>query len=227
MFNQSIYGGALWFLFALLYCYIIFYFVNKVNCYKLAYILIPVLIFLHIVTRGIIQHFQLVDETLNIAFYRNFIFMGFPFFMLGNLLHKYQQKIVSKITNKKLIALIFIGIMLSCFERLFVVLELYIGTVIATICIFIFAIKNPKKKIVPIIEKIGDKYSLVIYIMHSIVNVLVVKLAMIMGFADNKIFMYFKPFLIYVIIPIFAWSYIHIVKFIKNSIGIDRTGQFK
>lgn len=217
-FNQAIYGGVLWFLFALLYCYIILFLVNKYDWYKASYILVPILILIHLLTRGFIQYFQLIDETVNIAYYRNFIFMGFPFFMLGNLIHKYESKLVYRISNKKLIFLIFAGIAMSCFERLLVVLELFTGTVIATTCMFIFAIKNPEKKIIPIIETIGRKYSLIIYITHPIVNICIYQLGCVIGLGENKLFLFMKPVLIYVIIPCVAWIYENIMRMIKNNI---------
>lgn len=201
-FNQLPFGGVIWFMFALLYCYLIFWVVNKFNWYKAAYIMIPVLIVIHIVSRGYIQYNGLVDETININWYRNFLFMGFPFFMLGNFIHKYEARIIPKLSNKLLVGLIGFGLALSCVERFIVVLELFWGTVIATFCMFVFAIKNPEKKIIPIISIIGDRYSTVIYIMHTIVSTILFCIKRAIGIEENVLLLILNPIIIYFIIPL-------------------------
>lgn len=145
-FNQVPFGGTLWFLFALLYCYIIMWVIDKLKCYRIVYILSMLLIIIHIVSRGVIQYYGLIDESRNIVYYRNFIFMGFPFFMMGNFIHRYEEKLKKKFSNKQLIILIISGLLISCLERYIVPLELYWGTTLATFCIYIIAIKNPEKR---------------------------------------------------------------------------------
>lgn len=134
------------FRFALLYCYIALYLINKFNKYNLAYILASVLVVAHIVARGLIQYNQLVPEEINIIWFRNFIFMGFPFFMIGNYMHKKEDKIVNRLSNKTLAIGILFGLALSCVERYIVVLEIFWGTVLASLLIFLFALQNPDKK---------------------------------------------------------------------------------
>lgn len=202
LFNQLPFGGILWFLFALLYCYLIFLIVNKKNWYKQAYILIPILIALHIVSRGVIQYFGLIDEKINIVYYRNFIFMGFPFFMLGNFIHKHEEKIINKFSNKKLLGLIGLGLAISCLERLVVVLELFWGTVLATFCIFVFAVKNPEKKVIPIIADIGEKYAMPIYIFHPIVSVLISCIKGMVGLENNVVLVMINPIIVFITIPL-------------------------
>lgn len=200
LFNQVPVGGTLWFLFALLYCYLIMWFIDKKKCYKSAYVLAFCFIALHIISRGIIQYIGLIEEEQNIVYYRNFIFMGLPFFLLGNMIHRYEEKIVSRFTNKQLIIMMIIGLIVSCMERFIVPLELYWGTVLATICIFVVAIKNSEKKVIPIISMIGAKYSMEIYILHPIVSGILYYLKCIGGIQNNKILLIFNPLLVYVTI---------------------------
>lgn len=207
VFNQLPFGGTLWFLFALLYCYLIFMLINRNNWYKGAYTAIPCLIILHIVSRGIIQYFNLIDENVNIVFYRNFIFMGFPFFMLGNYIHRYEKKIVNKFSNEKLMKLICVGMIGSCVERLIVVLELYLGTVIATFCIFVFTIKNPEKKINSLVAVIGEKFSMPIYVLHPIVNSLIHYIKSAVGIGDNIFLAIINPIIVFVTIPLLVILY--------------------
>lgn len=222
IFNQLPFGGTLWFLFALLYCYLIYWGINKKNWYKAAYVFIPILIVLHIVSRGIIQYFNLIDENINIIFYRNFIFMGFPFFMLGNFIHRYEEKITHKFSNRKLVLLIGLGLAISCVERLVVVLELFWGTVLATFCIFVFATKNPEKKIIPLLSRIGEKYSMPIYILHPLVNALFYYIKCAIGLENNVILAVINPIIIFIIIPLLIVLY----EKIKNGILKLHNGEF-
>ncbi len=199
VFNQ---WGILWFLFALLYCYLILIPINKYDWYKKAYILIPVLIGLLIFARGIIQYLALIPEEINIIYFRNFIFMGFPFFMLGNMIHKYENHLLNKITGKRLILIMCAGTTISCIERYIVALEFFIGTLFAVVCIFIYALQNPDNRIIKPVAKIGRDYSLVMYIGHPIANDILICLFRLIGLEQNKIFLITKPFLIFISIPI-------------------------
>lgn len=201
LFNQPFFGGILWFIFALVYCYLIFWVVNKFNLYRASYILIPILIVVHIFTRGYIQYNGLVDESININWYRNFLFMGFPFFMLGNFIHKYEKKIIDIFSNKQLITLICFGLALSCVERYVVVLELFWGTVIATFCMFVYAVKNSEKKIIPVIANIGENYSMQIYIAHPIVSTILFRFKEIVGIETNILLLILNPVIVYFMIP--------------------------
>ncbi|COA91945.1 transmembrane protein [Streptococcus pneumoniae] len=92
-------------------------------------------------------------------FYRNFLFMGIPFFGIGILIAQNQKKIINcKIINKILI----LG---NSFE-------VYISSVLATIILMIFAIKSPKAINIKILNGIGDKYATFVYIIHQFIIVI-------------------------------------------------------
>lgn len=207
VFNQVPFGGVLWFLFALLYCYFLVGIVNKYNCYEKAYVISCLLIAIHIITRGIIQYRGLIPEDINVNFYRNFIFMGFPFFMLGNYMHRYQESIVHKFTNRKLILIIGVGLVLSCIERYFVAIELYWGTVLVTVCIFIYAVKNQDKKVIPFLSTIGEKYSMPIYILHPLISNLLYYVKCEFYLQDNMVLSILNPIIVLVLILLLAKGY--------------------
>ena len=96
--------------------------------------------------------------------------MGFPFFMIGNYMHKKEDKIVNRLSNKTLVIGILFGLALSCVERYIVVLEIFGGTVLASLLIFLLALQNPDKKVISVIARIGQRYSMQIYIFQLIVN---------------------------------------------------------
>lgn len=213
IFNQ---WGILWFLFALLYCYLILIPINKYDWYGKAYISIPILLLILIFGRGIIQYFELIPEDVNIIYFRNFIFMGFPFFMTGNLIHKYEKQILSKIGRHNMVMIVVAGIAISCVERYIVVLELFVGTLIATFYMFIYALKNQDNKVIALIAKIGKEYSMAMYIGHPIVNGLLIWLAGLVGIQTNKIFLILKPLIIFLVIPMIVLLFNKTHKRLRN-----------
>ncbi len=167
LFSQL--GWILWFLVALVECYLILMIINHFNIYKCFYIIATILIVLHILLRGYIQYFSIIPEETNIIWFRNVWFMGFPFFMMGNLIHRREKNIKNKIPNTVLVIILFVGVLISFVERYFVALEVSWGVLITVFAIFVFAIQNSKRKIIPLIAWIGENCSMQIYIYQIIV----------------------------------------------------------
>lgn len=220
LLNQTATQGIMWFVFALLYCYLLFWLVNKFNLYKLAYVISAVLIVAHIVVRGLIlySHPEITAnpelEQENVEFFRNFLMMGFPFFMVGNFIHRYEDVIKPKFSNIALLIMIPIGLVISCVERRIVPLELFWGTLLVIFAMFILAIKNPEKKVIPIISKIGAVCATAVYIAHPIVNVIVETIYKKVGIENNKIVQICNPLIVYIIIVICAL----LVDYLKNKV---------
>lgn len=171
IWNNAIPGAHLWFLFALLYCYGVFYLLLKSNTIKAGYILIPFLLIcfwmqssFHIVTMGL-------PEQLITILSRNWIFSGLPFFMLGNLLAKKKEKIIHSSKNISwLYLIVFISLLESIIECCVFnnFSEIYLFTpFLATSC-FVIAMKKPEVTTFfgRSLEKIGAQFSLVIYVVH-------------------------------------------------------------
>lgn len=196
-FNKTIFGGVLWYLFAMLYCYILMLFINKYNLYKIAYILVPILLGIHLIVRGYIQRFGVIPEEQNITYFRNYIFMGFPFFMIGNYIHKNENMLIHKMKNKTLIIIALLGIIFSCGERYFVALEVFVGSIVAAIALFIYAIQNPKEKKWAWLCVIGEKYSDRIYYYHMIMSSVILRIYGILGLAGVKLLYTLNPVIVY------------------------------
>ncbi len=78
IFNKPTYlASPLWFLFALLYDYILFALLEKLNLRKLAYLAIPIGFLVHI---SMAQGLYILGHALPSICYRNFLIYGFPFF---------------------------------------------------------------------------------------------------------------------------------------------------
>ena len=81
--NQSFDSGVLWFVYALLYCYIIMFFIYKHKSSKVLYIIGIVLLLFHIIGRTFIITLTTIPEAVNELWFRNFVFIGAPFFIMG------------------------------------------------------------------------------------------------------------------------------------------------
>ena len=85
----------LWFLPALIYCYILDYFIEKLHLGKLAYLSVPVLLG-YFLWRAYFGRFQGVFyHTME---YRNYFFMGMPFFLTGQMIHEYEKLLDRKLS---------------------------------------------------------------------------------------------------------------------------------
>lgn len=74
----------LWFLFALLYCYLFLYFILLPGTSKIDYRVIDVTAFLLWVVLIVFSEvLPIFSNNVNVIYYRNALFTGFPFFWFG------------------------------------------------------------------------------------------------------------------------------------------------
>lgn len=199
---DTISAGPMWFLFALLYCYILLIIINKFNLYKLAYYIIPFLFLFRILITGISGY--------NWHYIGNFALGGFPFFMLGNFFAR-KKAYIFKLDNKLLIFISFISALFGILSTWikFRINVFNFGIIIYAICIFIYAHNNPNKTKY-IIEKFGKKYSLFIYIMHPICIPVIAKMAKVVRVSGSITFGYFEPIIVAICTSIGAYIYYYI-----------------
>lgn len=164
IFVGTFFNGTLWFLYALFWSYVLLYVINKFNLYKASYKLAPMILIFHVVFRTCVKSAEWYD----VVFFRNFIIYGLPFVIIGNYIHKNKEMLCQKMSNKKCILGIALGVILTMIEYLATrqALDFYLGTIIMSCSMFMYAIKNPERKINPILCEIGDKISMYIYILH-------------------------------------------------------------
>ena len=138
MFNITISSVHLWYLFAVLYVYVIFFFVTKLRISdKIIFIMSFCLLFLHILLG---EGLSILGIELPKPIVRNFLVMGIPFFGLGLFVKKYEHKF-HMIPNYVIFVSIIIGIIDSILSRYFFGQnELYIGSLLvlfAVVCVFV------------------------------------------------------------------------------------------
>ncbi|MDC7286936.1 acyltransferase [Blautia schinkii] len=163
----------LWFLPALLYCYFLFMLVAQFRLFKIAYIFIPVLLLGHFWMEEAAVFTGEVYKTME---FRNYLYTGFPFFMLGYWIH--GKKIClpgrsgeasagkastgktstgrtqfGKIRTSILWLGIVTGSILSIAEYFkYGLMELFVGTVILSVSLFVLAISR-KQGCEPVSQK--------------------------------------------------------------------------
>lgn len=215
--NASPFQGHLWFLNALLYCYIICYFMNKydIKLNKL-YKYIPILITVTIMFGEVASHMKV---NITNIYYRNVWFYGLPYFLIGCLINEKGNKIKELITNKELYFYMLLGTILVIIERFATAkLDMYIGTIITSISIFIWCVKNPNLLNIKPLEWIGGKIYTHIYILHymviNIVNSYEKSIGINIELRGSNIY-YLNAivvFLITVILSIVIYNFVNITK---------------
>lgn len=196
IFNDNPFRTHLWYFNAVLYCYIIMYLYIKFIKPRLKKdiskpILVGSLVLLLMYLVIYIAHLQYNIEKLFLL--RNFIFVGIPFFYIGNFINKYNLK--DKITNKILYLIMISSFILLIIESRFYTSEIYIFTIDFALSVFLFGIKNPNKITNKSLEKIGDKYSSYIYMYHPLIKDVIIKVYAVMSIS-SKILTFIQPVII-------------------------------
>ena len=204
--NINPFCGILWFLNALLYCYLIWLIIAKVKNKRVIYILAIAILFIGIFTRAFIQYNHTIPEEININYFRNWFFMGLPFFAIGHLIHDYQERIVKIFKPKYMAVASIIGMVMSFAERLVVPLEVFVGTVIVSVALFIFAVEKPNLIKIPIINRVGERLCFFIYIAHIIIRDIVLAI-FDKAEINNKVVLWIMPIIVFALCYILAMCY--------------------
>lgn len=165
--SSDLSSGHLWYLLAILYVYVIFYFVTAFHVTDKAIFIISLsLLFLHVFLGEGLSVFGIA---LPFPFVRNFALMGIPFFAFGLFVKKYECKFKA-IPDHVIFISLLIGVFESIISRcIFGPNELYIGSLFilfAAICTFT---KYANVKYPPFLTT-SEGCSTYIYIFHIIIS---------------------------------------------------------
>ena len=202
LLNRVSVSELLWFLVALIYCYLLWLAVNKLKCEKLIGAISVVILVIGITGQPVFRAF---DVPIDSVIFRTAWLYGFPVFALSNRLHYYYHKRQMHIPSLLLVAGVIAGMCAVCAEWFFFgSLEYYIGTVVCTFCMFLFAVQNPDVLSNKAICFIGEKLSMYIYIIHWAVMPLVLKTAALLKFQGTFVFEWLYPIAVFVCSAIVA-----------------------
>ena len=166
VFNRPfIIVSQLWFLFALLYDYIAYGLIWKANRIKLFYIISIVLFIAYIF---LAQGIHLMGDEMPNMYYKNWLIEGLPFFFAGHWIHANQDKF--RISDKVLILIVLVSTLLCLIERRIMGRDFGVNimTFPQVFALFIYAVKNPDRY-KGVIQEIGKRYSMWVYILHPFV----------------------------------------------------------
>ena len=206
--NSSQIKWHLWFLPALLYCYLLFALTARLRIYKVAYILIPVLLLVHF---GMEEFSPYFGEHFRVMQFRNYLFTGFPFFMTGHFIHRHQERMEVMLSGKKewilYILIVFGGISSLLEYRYFEKQELFLGSVCMATGLFLLAIIKKDAKIPEFLAWIGQKNSFFIYLFHLCMADILKDVFKVAGLVNNFIYLWARPFMVCILVTAVAIVY--------------------
>ena len=168
VFNVPRSSDHLWFLVALIYVYVLHYFVARWKIKESIYLWIGVaLLAIHLLLGVGLSSMGIV---IPICVVRNFLLMGYPFYCIGMLIRKNEDLVHKKITYNRAMILILIGVIETvisyfiCGEN-----ELYIGSVFVAVALLVISLKTKDIQFNEKIIKLSQK-STGIYLIHIVVG---------------------------------------------------------
>lgn len=224
-FNHPRVMEALWFLPALVYATVVFFFFEKKGITKKMYFLIPVLFVAGVVLREILEFTENPPQIMKEAYlYRNWLFVGLPFFMLGHWIKANEEKLQNKFSDASLIVIMLVATAESvAVELLHTQKSLYIGTFFAVGALFVFALKKEGSVKTGKLAVYGAEYSLYVYIFHIMVRNVLDKLlsAGALSAVGAKLSSV-MPVIIFVLAFVASAVYVYIKKFIKSKLKREK-----
>ena len=130
-----------------------------------------------------------------ICMIRNFLFMGYPFYCIGMLIRKNEDLIHEKITYKRAMLLILIGVVETVISYFICGgNELYIGSVLVAVALFLISLKAKDVQINERVIKLSQT-STGIYLIHIVIGYSLERLVT----ADMPVLKNVIPFLVCII----------------------------
>lgn len=216
LFNMPVCATHIWYLYAIIYVYIIFYIATAIRLNeKIIFAASFILLFLHILLG---EGLSIIGISIPIIFIRNFAFMGIPFFGLGLLAKKYENKIFT-IPNYVSIIFAITGVITAIVSQfLFGTNELYIGSILilfAIVCVFI---KYSTTKFPSFLTSL-EGCSTYIYIFHIMIASVFSKIYAFFGFDKNSsiILKNIHPLIVCICSTIFAYIIVQIFKKVSKA----------
>ena len=166
---ELIYGAALWFMIALLYCYIIFYVIVRFDLKKVVYIMTIPLLILRIVVDTYVNSYPVSWHLSG-----NLIVGALPMVCLGYIIADQKERL----KNIKNWILILVSILSTL--AMFVTVLFYIGRfnisqpfkILCAASIFVYGINNPDRHICKPLEKCARQDTLLIYLSHFLLIII-------------------------------------------------------
>lgn len=204
-FNEVTLMPHLWYLPAYIYSLFILSFLTKIDNRYLFYLSCLILL--------ISVYISTVWPDLNPFYYRNFIFLGIPFIIIGNSIRQINNE---RIKNSYLLFFIFI-LCISTYLEYFVLKhsgDVTFSSVLLSIFIFILTQKNANVNILPGLSRVISIYGLHIYSYHYIV---IIGISLLMSKLSrfewvHMVDIYLNPLIVYFVTICIIFFYMNIIR---------------
>lgn len=157
LFNETYISGIVWFLFAMLYCYLFRLLLKREWLIKLSYVL-TALSCLIVVFAAIFDYHVPIN---------NVWMRGFPFFAIGGYIRLYLEREKHPISRLSALLVALVGILIITISFFMENQLWHIGTLLLSPSIYYIAAQSNIKK--NILCPLGFKYSFMVYIIHPII----------------------------------------------------------
>lgn len=211
LFNDSITEVHLWFLPALVYCYVIWCALDKLHINENITTVVSYLLLAFNIVAG--TAFIFMGAGVPSFWLRNFLFIGLPFFAFGRFINKYEDFILKKVN-----AFVIIMMILLSLAQTFVVYEnyatkeIYIGSVLMAFALIFIALKI-KNKTYSKTMIFAFNTSTIVYIIHLLIVQLLGKTVL----ANIDLYQTLKPVFVFAVSVIVAMV-VNAIKYKINKI---------
>lgn len=191
LWNQSPFMYHLWFLGALLYCYLFYGLLVRLKKEEKVYWLIPVCLGANLILG---EGAGIAGGHVAVAYIRNFWLTGLPFFLLGHWSAREQKREKLHLSSRICMGAAAFGACLSMGEMLLSGgAELYAGSILMTCGIFLTAVQNPSAGRGSLLAHIGEKDSQSIYLWQIIIYDATSMLAKGLGIRGMSVYQWLMP----------------------------------
>lgn len=205
--NDPFLYAHLWFLMALIYCYVfVLLFFDKNKRLSWIKVMAPVLLILYSALQefgdilGITRSVWIPGTENRVYFYNLFLFRALPAILFGILMSKYRSSIEKiQVPKVVLVPLVLLGGSIAVLERFTIgETQFFLGSYLMVASLFALAIKLPDWKMTAL-EYLGRELSMYVYILHIAVGRIMDMVAYSFGVQKMVGYLYGKPFLILIV----------------------------
>lgn len=202
LFNELPFVFHLWYFYALLYVFVILYIIRKWERMDMAYRVLPFLFLGN----------YLLSFLGRCIYYRNFLFTGLLYVLLGCLFRNYEKRLL-EVFHKSRTLILGLVVLCVCLGMEMIVYKWagfnvgrdhYLFTLPMVACIFILCLRQPHWGKGSFLALVGKKYSAYIYIFHVFIMACiqyvlksVVGKEIYQDIIQNNLFRYCYPFLVF------------------------------
>lgn len=169
----TFFNNTLWYFHALIFAYLLIGPIIKHISPRWIAVSVSLLFVIHITTRVYVRAMDFDWYEAN--YWRSFLLTGLPWMLTGYIIACYRNQICERVSWKGLIGMILVGYFLQNVEYKIYSqsISFYFSTIVYCVSLFLLCIKYPHYKGSKVLNYIGQKLSLDIYIVHYAVLVII------------------------------------------------------